>query len=221
MTVIHPFGPIISRDRVSDEFLSLLQATARASRTARSMGHSLAGNIESQTKAVVDSNLFMQHLYPHIVDHVRACYTRLEENMIGDGPKPLPGETTTKGVKHLRFHLGQGPWVNYQQPNEFNPIHAHGGTLSVVIMIDVPEEIAKEAIDFKDKSNMPCAGQLEFFEGSTSWLIPGTWKVIPKTGDMYILPAELKHAVYPFKSNVERITMSLNIFDILRVEEAP
>ena len=68
---------------------------------------------------------------------------------------------------------------------------------------------------------MPCAGQLEFFEGSTSWLIPGTWKVIPKTGDMYIFPAELKHAVYPFKSNVERITMSLNIFDILRVEEAP
>ena len=34
-----------------------------------------------------------------------------------------------------------------------------------------------------------------------------------KSGDMILFPGEMKHAVYPFKSDVERITLSFNIAD--------
>ena len=61
---------------------------------------------------------------------------------------------------------------------------------------------------------MPCRGQLEFVEGTTGYMLPGSFKVIPKTGDMYIFPATLKHYVYPYSSEVERVTMSFNLFDI-------
>jgi hypothetical protein len=34
---------------------------------------------------------------------------------------------------------------------------------------------------------------------------------LPKTGDMYIFPATLKHWVFPFKSLVTRVSVSGNI----------
>ena len=41
--------------------------------------------------------------------------------------------------------------------------------------------------------------------------------MVPKTGDIFIFPAELKHTVYPFTSDVERVTMSFNVFDIEKI----
>ena len=35
--------------------------------------------------------------------------------------------------------------------------------------------------------------------------------VTPKTGDMYIFPALLQHWVYPFKSNITRVSVSGNL----------
>ena len=34
---------------------------------------------------------------------------------------------------------------------------------------------------------------------------------LPKTGDIFIFPASLKHYVYPFKSKVTRISVSGNL----------
>jgi hypothetical protein len=39
----------------------------------------------------------------------------------------------------------------------------------------------------------------------------------PKTSELLIFPAWLLHTVYPFKSNVERISISFNIFNIEKI----
>ena len=36
--------------------------------------------------------------------------------------------------------------------------------------------------------------------------------VVPKTGDMYIFPASLRHSVYPFKGDSTRVSMSGNLY---------
>ena len=61
---------------------------------------------------------------------------------------------------------------------------------------------------------MRCPGQLEFFYGSDVLGVNGTHKVIPKTGDILLFNAGLKHSVYPFKSDVERISMSFNVWNV-------
>ena len=104
--------------------------------------------------------------------------------------------------------------MNFQKKNEFNPVHVHSGELSSVIMIDVPKEIEEESDALKDKTNMPWPGQLEFLDGPSGYMYTGSYKVVPRTGDIFVFPAQLKHTVYPFTSDVTRITMSYNIFNI-------
>ena len=207
--ILHPFGSMIYHTQIQPEFLGLLQNTAKKSKdNGRDRGNTLAGNIASQRQAVVDVEHFMDLLYPHVLHYARTCYNRLETNLTGKPSNPVP---------NIKLHLGDGPWINYQKQGEFNPVHAHGGILSAVVMIDVPEVIATEADNLDYQTNMPCPGQLEFINGPTGWLETGTFRVVPKTGDIYLFPADLKHCVYPFTSDVERVTMSFNVFDIEKV----
>ena len=187
MKVFNPFGPSIYQSELSDEFLSYLQEVARSSEKGENVGYDLAGNIISQKNAVIDPKRFTNEIYPHIqgyLDH-----------------------------KSLSFHLGNGPWINYMKKHEFNPLHTHDGTLSSVIFIDVPEEIEKEVEQWEGKTNCPCAGALEFVHAK-SFTSSGHAKVIPKTGDIYIFPADMPHTVYPFSSDVIRISMSFNVFNL-------
>ncbi|SVB62012.1 uncharacterized protein METZ01_LOCUS214866, partial [marine metagenome] len=61
------------------------------------------------------------------------------------------------------------------------------------------------------KSNMTCRGQIEFIYSNDQLGSNGTHKIIPKTGDILLFDARLKHCVYPFTSDVERISMSFNV----------
>jgi hypothetical protein len=100
-------------------------------------------------------------------------------------------------------------WINYMKANEFNPPHDHGGDLSFVIYPDVPKKITQENKDFKGTMRGP---------GGISWLYgQGNRQCItvvhrmPATKDLFIFPAALQHWVFPFKSNVERVSVSGNI----------
>ena len=54
-------------------------------------------------------------------------------------------------LKQWRKDLKEDPkyfleklWCNFQKKDEFNPPHSHGGALSFVIYLKVPEELKKE-----------------------------------------------------------------------------
>ena len=195
--ILKPFGPPIYKDIISGEFHQfLLDAAEVARRNSVNVGSSLAGNIENQLELPVDPNGFISFIYPHIENYVRET---------GEGLM------YTEPFTDISFNLDKGPWINFQHKNEFNPIHSHSGMFSAVIMVDIPEEIAVEKTPI---TNMPCHGMLEFVHGGADMNHSGFYKVTPRTADIYLFPASLRHTVYPFTSDVERVTVSLNVHNI-------
>ena len=65
----------------------------------------------------------------------------------------------------------------------------------------------------KSRKRLKTNGTIDFIHGSKSFLSDSLFNHNPKVGDMILFPGEMKHAVYPFKSDVERITLSFNIAD--------
>ena len=100
-------------------------------------------------------------------------------------------------------------WINYMKADEFNPPHDHYGDLSFVIYPNIPKELIEENKEYKGRSCGPGAVTWMYGQGDHQYI-----KVVPRmpeTGDLFIFPASLQHWVFPFKSNVERISISGNL----------
>jgi len=214
--VLRPFGPTIYKSKLTaDEVVWLQEVALESAKRKQPRGHELAGNIAEQYKGIFNDDQkfgFMRFVHTHVANFMSEEIKRQNEYVINPMNDEVDWET-------LRFHLATGPWINFQKANEFNPIHSHNGMLSAVVYIDVPEEIKEEANDGL-LTNMRCPGQIEFAYGSDVLGSSGTHKVIPETGDVLLFHAGLKHTVYPFKSDVTRVSMSFNVFDISYGKEA-
>ena len=104
-------------------------------------------------------------------------------------------------------------WINYMKANEFNPPHDHSGDLSFVLYPSVPQDIIDECKAFTGTMRGP--GGIAWFYGEGNRQCISAVNQLPKSGDLYIFPATLKHWVFPFKSKVERVSVSGNVlFDI-------
>ena len=154
---------------------------------------------------VKDLDSFNYIITPHIKNYVKYEDERVRSHFIKD-------VGNDNDYDHMQFTLGTGPWINFQTANEFNPMHSHAGMISSVVYIDVPEQIAQE--EYTKDTNMNCPGQIEFMYGPDVVGSNGTHKIVPKTGDFLLFHAGLKHTVYPFKSEVTRISMSFNVMGV-------
>ena len=95
--------------------------------------------------------------------------------------------------------------------NEFNPLHSHNGEESAICMVKIPEEIKKELDNPKpDRKNFKSAGKLEFIGAGND----PPYQATSETGYVYLFPNHMRHQVYPFHSDVERITSSWNYVNI-------
>jgi hypothetical protein len=202
--VLLPFGPSIYHSTANNNEQLLLKAIAESTKIKnQSNGVNLAGNIKSQLNIScneIQSSQFLKYIDVHIKQYVKEKMTRIKENLISSN--------IDTSVSTVNYDLGTGPWINYQRQHEFNPLHNHAGVLSGICMIDVPTEISEEIIKIPLDSNMRCPGQLEFQSNNS------THKIVPKTGDIFLFDADLKHQVYPFSSDVVRITMSFNVYNL-------
>ena len=205
--IIRPYGPTIYHGRLPEDEITYLQGVAKAPQTARNnVGYDLAGNIKDQLGIVVkDLDRFNYIITPHIKNYVKYEDERVRSHFIKD-------VGNDNDYDHMQFTLGTGPWINFQTANEFNPMHSHAGMISSVVYIDVPEQIAQE--EYTKDTNMNCPGQIEFMYGPDVVGSNGTHKIVPKTGDFLLFHAGLKHTVYPFKSEVTRISMSFNVMGV-------
>ena len=93
---------------------------------------------------------------------------------------------------------------------EFNPPHNHSGDFSFVLYLQVPEELKKEDDAFKGQGSGP--GTISFMYGEDQANIRTGYGIVPATNELWIFPATLKHTVPPFRSDVERISVSGNWF---------
>ena len=82
--------------------------------------------------------------------------------------------------------------------------------MSCVGYLRLPEDIQEEwQEDYKD--HYPANGHIEFLHGSSGKMHQHTFMVKPTVGDFFVFPADLIHMVYPFKSEGERRSFSMNI----------
>ena len=97
-------------------------------------------------------------------------------------------------------------WVVSQYAGGYNESHVHGGTLSGILYLKVPEQI--------NEKTQP-DGWLIFHGGRPyrpeSLQIKMTEKFLPKVGDFYIFPSWQSHEVFPFKGKGERRSLSFNL----------
>jgi hypothetical protein len=100
-------------------------------------------------------------------------------------------------------------WINYMKANEFNPPHDHGGDLSFVLYPHVPQELIQENKDFKGTMRGP--GGISWIYGQGNRQCISVVHRMPATKDLFIFPSSLEHWVFPFRSNVERVSVSGNI----------
>ena len=208
-TVNCPFGPLIYTADISGDFHKFLVDGLEDCRKSQDARQRLVGNIDQQRFAPYNPQKFTKFLDPHIVNYMEEKNNR--HNNIKDicNDKLVQWDAKKSTIK---YNLGQGPWVNFQKKGEFNPIHNHGGIVSAVIFIKIPKELKDE----RDSSTYTAkaSGCLEF-------LYMGQHIVVkPKEAMMFLFPAYLQHAVYPYHSDVERVSMSFN-FDEIVIDDFP
>ena len=106
-------------------------------------------------------------------------------------------------------------WVNFQKKHEYNPVHAHYGSLSFVIWVKIPYNLENEdAIPHSKNANSKENGRFYIlynssFEGKISKLRIDLDKSYEGKG--IIFPANANHLVYPFFTSDEfRISIAGN-----------
>lgn len=168
-----------------------------------SFNHGLAGHLNHQYQYDESSkNWFYQELSP-VFNKFR------EQHNLFHNFKNLPS------VKLEANNL----WINFMQAGDYNPVHIHDGDISFVVFVDVPKELEEERNNFAGQpGNEP--GSLYFQYAFTPGIGSGSYTHHPKTGDMIIFPAKLQHWVSPFKSKVQRISVSGNL-TITNKDELP
>ena len=152
------------------------------------------------------------HCYYHISNFNKCKHTDIFNQLIANFIQ-------TELSRHFKqFSAGTGFSINYnsawivrQFAGEFNPAHIHTECdLSCVGYLKLPPDIDKEwEEDYKD--HYPCKGHIEFLHGSSGKMHTHNFLVKPSVGDFFIFPADLIHMVYPFDSDGERRSFSMNI----------
>lgn len=204
--IIKPFGPSLYKTVLDQDFMDFLKIVATQTKeSGQSVGTTLAGNISEQYSIKLDLNQtekfikeIRQHIFNAVVEFEKKYNVTNEEYI---------------HVDTFKFHLGDGPWINFQHHGEFNPLHTHTGQLSAIVYIDVPECIAHEN-DSVLKTNAHMAGKVSWVYGSLDYTTDYHYTHQPVTGELFLFPAGLQHTVYPFRSDVERISMSFNVYNI-------
>ena len=105
--------------------------------------------------------------------------------------------------------------MNFQNQNEFNPVHNHGGIVSFVIWMKIPTHYEEQhALPISANSNAPSASDFQF---TYSDMLGNHQDYRIKMGDfqegwILVFPAQLRHQVYPFfECDEQRVSISGNI----------
>jgi len=185
------WGPFLFHSTMTKELCELMIEEGRNVRgkSDELYVHKLAGHLDEQYKLGRDK------IMPKLAVFLEGYCIGYNKWRGGGGMKPK--------AKLLSL------WINYMKAGDFNPPHSHGGDLSFVAFPDVPEELAEECAAFKGTMRGP--GGLSWIYGDGDHTCISVVHQLPKTGDLYIFPACLKHYVFPFKSPVTRVSVSGNI----------
>ena len=201
--VIAPFGPLIYTTDISGEFHQFLLDGLEDCRKGQDLTKMLVGNIDQQRSAPYDPQKFTKFLHPHLRSYLQEKNNRHRDVMNMCNCDEIVWDASKS---EINFGLGGGPWVNFQKKGEFNPLHNHSGLISAVVFIKIPDELDEERK--KCNFNAKASGCLEIVNNNEHIIIN------PREAMMYLFPSYLQHIVYPYRSDVERVSMSFNFDQI-------
>jgi hypothetical protein len=145
---------------------------------------------------------------------------RIDDNILSNYEKVL-SDKVVEYLKHIldlgAINLSVGPWkierrnawVVRSFKSDFNPAHIHNNAnICMAGFLKVPNWAEELRVDAQDHA--PSIGKLAFMHGNTEEWGNNEIMVEPKVGECYIFPSSLTHLVYPFKSEGERRSFSVN-----------
>ena len=202
------WGPCVVHTKIPSETIELFLKEAEASNEDATS--TLAGILNREV-SLRDKDKFKKFFeqYFSLYNHALGTWKDVAVK------NPRPGMAVKSGAVP-KYYLDK-LWCNFQRPHDFNPPHSHGGALSFVIYLQIPEELKKENAAYKGQSAGP--GGITFTYGDTEFNSICHHSVFPEAGDMFIFPAWLKHWVYPFKSDCTRISVSGNVLDSVKLNQ--
>ena len=192
--VIRPFGPSIARVKMPEALVDNINSyideivADKSKSKILDHGHKLAGNVSQELKLENDfitSSGFQKFLASSVSNWIK-----LSEN---------------KDIQEFKLIRS---WVVRQFQNEYNPVHWHGGHISGVGYLKVPNTFGNNQQKNKKHNNN---GKIELIHGSRQFLSPSSMSILPEVGYFYFFPHYLMHAVYPFQETAEeRRSISFN-----------
>ena len=193
--ILQPFGPSIAKVSIPKEIINSMNnyvdEIIKDNKKSEILdgGYKLAGNVTQEIRLEGD---FMKE-----IKWIDFLALSVQDWLL---------KKTEKKIK--KFDL-IASWVVRQFKNEYNPVHFHGGHVSGVGYLKVPDNMG-ETIQ-KDKKNRN--GNLVLIHGSSQFLSKSILTIQPKVGDFYFFPNYVMHTVYPFADNEEeRRSVSFNAY---------
>ena len=191
MTILRPFGPSIAKVRMPNGMVNrineYLSKEIRSAEKTVDMGPFLASNV-SQEIRLDDSFVTKSGLLQFLAKSTESWIQQVS------------------GKKISQFRL-MSSWAVRQFKYEYNPVHFHGGHISGVGYLEMPDEFGVYAQSTK-KGNLN--GHIQFINGSPQFLSNAVMSAKPEVGDFYFFPNYLLHTVYPFFAEGERRSLSFN-----------
>jgi len=194
--LIRPFGPTIAKVQMSEELIKKLNHYVDTllldNEKTKKLDHgkNLAGNVKQEFKLEKD---FVK----------KSGWGEFLEKNSHDWISSSIGEK----ISDFNFRIIES-WIVRQFQNEYNPLHWHGGHISGVGYLKVPNNLGET---YQQNKNLNQNGKLQLVHGSKIFLSPSTYTITPKVGDFYFFPNYLMHAVYPFiNTSEERRSISFN-----------
>tara|TARA_Y100000768_G_C23818488_1_gene605327 strand:+ start:93 stop:716 length:624 start_codon:yes stop_codon:yes gene_type:complete len=193
LEILQPFGPSIAKVSIPEEMIKsmndYIDEIIKDQKKFEKLdgGYKLAGNVSQEFRLEGD---FMKKI--KWIDFLAIS----SQNWL----------LKKTGKKLKKFDL-IASWIVRQFKNEYNPVHFHGGHVSGVGYLKVPNTMG-ETVQ-KDKQNRN--GNLVLIHGSSQFLSKSILTIKPKVGDFYFFPNYVMHTVYPFAdTDEERRSVSFN-----------
>ena len=194
LKVIRPFGPSIARikmpEKLIDNLNNYVDQLVLNKKKAESLNHGnkLAGHVTQEFK--LENDFTMSSGFYKFLEKSVFNWIKLSDN------------------QELKEFKLISTWVVRQFENEYNPVHWHGGHISGVGYLKIPNTFGNNPQKNKKYNNN---GKIELIHGSKQFLSPSTMSMIPEVGYFYFFPHYLMHTVYPFKeTREERRSISFN-----------
>ena len=189
MKIIKPFGPSLSRTKVSRKFIKIMndEFDLKMNSKMRDYSSKLASQIKNEVK--LNKSFVEKFLSNEIKKNIRKFLKK-------------------ENIKNIKDIIILNFWVVRQFKNEYNPIHYHQGDISGVGYIKLPKgmTINKMVKNKKLRTN----GTIDFINGQKNFLSKSIYNIIPKVGELILFPNYLMHTAYPFNIDGERRSFSFN-----------